>query len=136
MSRIMAIDYGRKRVGIAITDPLRTIAQPLLTIKPRSTADLIEHIISLVQENDIGLILVGNPLSNKGGPTRMSREVERFVVRLKGQVDIAVELWDERYLSKYAANRLKGSGLSAGKELIDRVAASIMLEEYLQAEQA
>lgn len=131
----MAVDYGRKRAGIAITDPLCTIAQPLLTIKPRSVADLIARIKVLVEENGVGLIIVGNPLSNRGEPTRMSREVERFVARLKHQIDIKVELWDERYLSKYAANRLKTSGLSAGKELIDRVAASLMLEEYLQARQ-
>lgn len=132
----MAIDYGRKRVGVAITDPLRTICQPLLTIKPRSIADLIERIKVLARENDVGLIIVGNPLSNRGEPTKMSHEVERFVRRLKGQIDIAVELWDERYLSKYAENRLKSSGLSAGKELVDRVAAAIMLEEYLQADHA
>lgn len=131
----MAVDYGRKRAGIAITDPLCTIAQPLLTIKPRSVADLIARIKVLAEENGVGLIIVGNPLSNRGEPTRMSREVERFVARLKGQIEIKVELWDERYLSKYAANRLKTSGLSAGKELIDRVAASLMLEEYLQARQ-
>lgn len=131
----MAVDYGRKRAGIAITDPLCTIAQPLLTIKPRSIADLIARVKALAEENGVGLIIVGNPLSNRGEPTQMSREVERFVARLKGQIDIKVELWDERYLSKYAANRLKTSGLSAGKELIDRVAASLMLEEYLQARQ-
>lgn len=131
----MAVDYGRKRAGIAITDPLCTIAQPLLTIKPRSVADLIARIKVLAEENGVGLIIVGNPLSNRGEPTPMSREVERFVARLKGQIEIKVELWDERYLSKYAANRLKTSGLSAGKELIDRVAASLMLEEYLQARQ-
>lgn len=132
----MAVDYGRKRVGIAITDPLRTIAQPLVTIKPRSVADLIAQIKDLAQENGVGLILVGNPLSNRGEPTRMSREVERFVARLQGQIEVKVELWDERYLSKYAAQRLKGSGLAAGKELLDRVAASLMLEEYLDARQA
>lgn len=131
----MAVDYGRKRAGIAITDPLCTIAQPLLTIKPRSIADLIARVKALAEENGVGLIIVGNPLSSRGEPTQMSREVERFVARLKGQIDIKVELWDERYLSKYAANRLKTSGLSAGKELIDRVAASLMLEEYLQARQ-
>lgn len=134
MKRIMAIDYGRKRVGVAITDPLCTISQPLLTIKPKSVFDLIQRLKCIVQENDVGLIIIGNPISMKNEPTEMSREIGRFAKRLGRELDIKIELWDERYLSRYAANELKNTGLKAEKEIIDRVAASIMLDEYLQAQ--
>lgn len=131
----MAIDYGRKRVGVAITDPLCTISQPLLTIKPKSVAGLIQRLKCIALENDVGLIIVGSPISLKGEPTKMSHEIERFIERLKRHLDITIEFWDERFLSKYAAKTLKNAGLSAEKDTIDRVAASIMLDEYLQVKQ-
>ena len=127
----MAIDYGQKRVGVAITDPLCTIPQPLLTIKPKSVVDLIERLKCLVKENNVGLIIVGNPISMRGEATAISRQIERFVERLKHELDIEVEKWDERYLSKYAVSKFKEAGLSMKKGDIDRVAASLMLEEYL-----
>jgi putative Holliday junction resolvase len=127
----MAIDYGQKRVGVAITDPLCTIPQPLLTIKPKSVADLIERLKCIAKENNVGLIIVGNPVSMRGEPTEISRQIERFIKKLKRHLDIDVEKWDERYLSKYAANKFKDAGLSMKKGDIDRVAASLMLEEYL-----
>ena len=131
MKRVMAIDYGRKRVGVAITDPSCTIAQPLVTIRPKSVADLIERLKCIAQENAVGLIIVGNPLSLSGEPTAMSREVERFIEKLRRHIDVRIELWDERFLSRHAVNTLRGSGLKAKKDTIDRVAASIMLDEYL-----
>jgi putative Holliday junction resolvase len=129
----MAIDYGSKRVGVAITDPLGTIAQPLLTLKRRSDSDLMKRLKCIVEENDIGLILIGNPLSLKGEPTEMSKEIQRFLKKLRRLIDIEVQLWDERYTSKYAANRMKSMGLRKIKKDVDRVAASVMLDEYLQS---
>jgi putative Holliday junction resolvase len=134
--RIMAIDYGLKRVGIAITDPLCTIAQPLLTLKPGSDADLIKRLKCIAEENDVGLILIGNPLSLKGEPTAMSKEILRFLRKLREQVGIEVQLWDERYTSKYVKKRMKSLGLTSTKENIDRVAASVILDEYLQSKRA
>jgi len=132
----MAIDYGMKRVGVAITDPSCTISQPLLTIKPKSDFDLIKRLKCIAEENEVGLILVGNPLSLKGEPTKMSNEIERFLRKLRRLIDIEVVKWDERYMSKYATNQLKTLGKKSKKEDIDRVAASIMLEEYLQSKRA
>ncbi len=132
----MAIDYGKKRVGVAITDPLCTISQPLVTIKPKSVADLIKRLKCIATENNVGLIIVGNPVSMRGEPTEISREVERFIKKLRSQLDIRIEPWDERYLSKYAMAKFKDAGLGMKKEDIDRVSASIMLEEYLQTKRA
>ncbi|UCD05789.1 MAG: Holliday junction resolvase RuvX [candidate division WOR-3 bacterium] len=136
MTRIMAVDYGQKRVGVAITDPLCTIPQPLVTIRPKSIADLIKRLKCIASENNVGLIIVGNPVSLRGEPTEFSRKIERFIERLKQQLDIEVQKWDERYLSKFAVNKFKEAGLSAKKEDIDRVAASLMLEEYLLKRQS
>ena len=132
----MAIDYGMKRVGVAMTDPLCTISQPLLTIKRKSDFDLIKRLKCIAEENGVGLIVVGNPLSLKGEPTEMSKEIKRFLEKLRRITDVEVVLWDERYISKYAAIRLKTLGKKSKKEDIDRVAASIMLEEYLQSKRA
>jgi len=132
----MAIDYGMKRVGVAITDQSCTISQPLQTIKPKSDFDLIRRLKCIAQENGVGLILVGNPLSMKGEPTAMSNEIDRFLKKLRKFVDIEIVKWDERYLSKYATNQLKTLGKKCRKEDVDRVAASIMLDEYLQSKRA
>lgn len=132
----MAIDYGTKRVGVALTDPLGTISLPLSTIAPKSDSDLIERLKCIIEENRVGLIIVGNPLSMNGGPTKMSNTVLRFVKRLKRRIDVEVVLWDERYISQLAVNRLKSLGISSKKGDIDRVAASIILDEYLESKQA
>ena len=132
----MAIDYGLKRVGVAITDPQGTIAQPLLTIEPKSDFDLIKRLKCLAEENEVGLIILGNPISLQGDPTEMSKRIQRFRRKLKKSVEIEVVMWDERYLSKYAVNRMRNMGISGKKEEIDRIAAAIMLEEYLESRRA
>lgn len=132
----MAIDYGLKRVGVAITDPLCTISQPLLTIEPRSGSDLIKRLKCIAQEHEVGLIILGNPLSLQGKPTEMSNRIERFLKKLKRSIDVEVVLWDERYSSKYAVKRMRNLGISGKKEEIDRIAAAIMLDEYLESKRA
>ena len=134
--RIMAIDYGLKRVGVALTDPLCTISQPLLTIRPKSDFDLIKRLKCIVEENGVGLVILGNPLSMSGEPTEMSARIAQFMKKLKKRLRVEVVLWDERYISKYAVNRLKGLGIEGKKEDIDRIAAAIMLDEYLESKSA
>ncbi|KPL12782.1 hypothetical protein AMJ74_06140 [candidate division WOR_3 bacterium SM1_77] len=134
--RIMAIDYGLKRVGVAITDALCTIAQPLLTIEPRSASALIKRLKCIAQENEVGLIILGNPLSLQGKSTEMSNRIERFLKKLRRSIDVEVVLWDERYVSKYAMNRMRSLGISGKKEEIDRIAAAIILDEYLESKRA
>ena len=132
----MAIDYGSKRVGVAMTDALCTISQPLLTIEPKSDSDLIKRLKCIAQENEVGLIILGNPLSLRGEPTAMSDRIERFLKKLRRSIDIEVVLWDERYVSKYAVNRMRSLGITGKKEEIDRVAAAIILDEYLESKRA
>lgn len=132
--RVMAIDYGKKRVGIAITDPLGIISQPFLTIEMKSPKELIKRLKFIVQENDVGLILVGNPLSHNGNSTNMSQEVLAFVKRLRKAVTVEVKLWDERFTSRYAENILKDVGLKKKNMQIDQIAASLILDEYIKSQ--
>jgi len=131
--RIMAIDYGKNRVGIALTDPLCTIAQPLLTLETKSQKELIRRLKLIIEENDVGLILVGNPVSHHGESTKMSQEVTSFVGKLKKNTTIEVKLWDERFTSRYAVNILKDIGLKQKSAKLDQIAASLMLDEYLRS---
>jgi putative Holliday junction resolvase len=130
----MAIDYGEKRVGLAITDPLGIISQPFLTIENKSQKKLIKRLKFIIQENSVGLILVGNPLSHNGQATKMSRKIAVFVDELKKVVSVDVQLWDERFTSKYAVNTLKDVGLKKKGSKIDQIAASLMLDEYIKSQ--
>lgn len=131
--RVMAIDYGKSRVGIALSDPLGVIAQPLTSIKVKSQKELFRRILKIIQENDVGLIIIGNPLSHKGEATEMSDEISRFIKRLKKRINTEIKLWDERFTSQYAMNILKAMKVKKQKGLVDQVAASIMLDEYLRS---
>lgn len=129
----MAIDYGEKRVGIALSDPLGVIAQPLTTISVKSQKALFKQILEIIQQSNVELIIIGNPLSHKGEATEMSKQISRFIKRLKKMTDIEIKLWDERFTSQYAMNIMKEIKVKKQKDLVDQVAASIMLDEYLRS---
>lgn len=131
--RVMAIDYGKNRVGIALSDPLGVISQPLTTIKVKSQKALFGQILEIIQQSDVGLIIIGNPLSHKGEATKMSEQISRFMKQLKKMTDIEIKLWDERFTSQYAMNLMKEIKVKKQKDLVDQVAASIMLDEYLRS---
>ncbi len=131
--RVMAIDYGKSRVGIALSDPLGVISQPLTTIKVKSQKALFRQILEIIQQSDVGLIIIGNPLSHKGEATKMSEQISRFIKQLKKMTDIEIKLWDERFTSQYAMNIMKEIKIKKQKDLVDQVAASIMLDEYLRS---
>lgn len=131
--RVMAIDYGKNRVGIALSDPLGVIAQPLTTIKVKSQKALFRQLLEIIQQSDVGLIIIGNPLSHKGEATKMSEQISRFIKQLKKITDIEIKLWDERFTSQYAMNIMKEIKVKKQKDLVDQVAASIMLDEYLRS---
>ena len=132
--RIMAVDYGKRRVGIAVSDPLCVISQPLITLKVKSDRELVRRLKCIVTEKDIGLIIVGNPLSHQGKSTKMSNEIGRFLKKLKRSIDVEVKLWDERFTSKHVSNILKEMGLQGQKDKTDQIAASLILEEYLKTQ--
>lgn len=132
--RIMALDYGERRVGVAISDPLRVIAQPLVTLKTSPHKKLFERLKFIIKQYDVELVLVGNPLSHHGTATRMSDKIKDFVIELERTTGVNVQLWDERFTSSYAATLMKEKGIRKQKEKLDQVAACILLDEFLKSE--
>lgn len=133
VTRILAIDFGLKRIGLAISDALGITAQGLLTLERTRLEDDLRHIHDLVEEHAASRVIVGNPVSHSGGETSMSRRVANFVEKLQRRLECAVELWDERMTTAEANRLLRSSGISIEKRrrARDRVAATLLLQSYL-----
>lgn len=134
MGRVVAIDYGAKRVGIAVTDPLQIIATALTTVENKM---IIEFLKKYVSEEEVEKFLVGYPTDLRGNPTHATPHVEKFITTLnKFFPTIPVEKWDESYTSKMAMQTLVASGVKKkqrrDKKLLDQISATIILQEYLQ----
>ncbi len=132
-ARVLAIDFGLRRIGLAVSDALGITAQGLSTLQRTATRRDIEYIRALAEEYDVGKVIVGNPIGHAGTATSMSRHVEAFAKKLRGRLDCPVELWDERLTSVEANRMLRSAGLSNNKrrQTVDRVAASLLLQNYL-----
>lgn len=128
--RVLAIDPGARRVGLAVSDPLGITAQGLDTFDRRG-GDLLAHIESIAREYEITLIVVGNPLSMSGRDSEGSALARALASELGKRLSLPVELWDER-LSSAEAHRVL-AGTRAQKGAVDRVAAMLILQGYLDA---
>lgn len=133
MARIMAIDYGSKRVGIAVTDPQQIIATGLTTVHSK---DLIEFLKKYIAAEPVECIVVGEPKRMNNEPSDSARFIEPFVVHLKRSFPgIKVERLDERFTSKMAFQTMIDSGLKKkarqNKELVDEISATIILQDYM-----
>jgi len=135
MGRILAIDYGRRRVGLAISDPLKIIAQGLSTLIIDSPQDIIDWVNAQRTEREIERIVLGLPRSLSGGMGAMAEEVTEFSRRLKKETQLPVELVDERLTSRqaHAAFAETGQKLKGHKETIDQMAAGLLLQQYLES---
>lgn len=133
MGRVLGLDYGRKRVGVAVSDPLGLTAQPMDTWTGFSDRELVEKIRHLISDQDIHTIVIGEPKTLKGEKKEMSVRVFRFVALLRQTLSIPVCQVDERFTSVIAEKVLRDSGLqpSRHKEKIDRIAAVLILQTYL-----
>ena len=134
--RVASIDYGRKRMGIAICDERRIIASPLPMREPGRDATVEAAFFRrLVAEEGIVGFVVGLPVHADGRPSDMSREAERFGTWLSATTALPVVWQDERYTSAEAAGRLAGIGLSRGKKKAraDSIAAQIILSSWMEA---
>jgi putative holliday junction resolvase len=133
----LAIDYGRQRIGLAITDELGTIASPLPVMERKNRRDDIRRLRRILLENRVGLVLVGCPLHLSGRRGEMADEVARFAQRIERELRVNVELHDERLTSWEAREILEetGGGKRKKKE-IDSMAAAILLREYLDTMRA
>lgn len=135
MARIMAIDYGSKRVGIAVTDPLKIIASGLTTVHSK---DVIDFLKKYFEKEEVECIVVGEPKQMNNLPSESARFVEPFVTHLKRTFPaIKIERMDERFTSKMAFQTMIDSGLKKkdrqNKELVDEISATIILQSYMDS---
>lgn len=134
MSRIMAFDYGNKRIGVAVTDPLQIIATGLTTIHPK---DAIEFIKKYLLTEQIECFVIGDPKQMDGSPSQSAQHVKGFITILKRNFpEIRIESVDERFTSKMASATVAQSGFKKAdrqnKERIDTISATIILQSYLE----
>jgi putative Holliday junction resolvase len=133
MSRILAIDYGKKRCGIAVTDPLKIIATGLTTVE---TPQLMNYLKAYFLKQEVEEVIVGMPSNLDDSDTHATPLVKHFVTAFKKHVpEIPIKEVDERYTSRLASRAMIEMGLKKkqrqNKALIDEIAATIMLQEYL-----
>lgn len=129
--RILGIDYGEKRIGIAVSDALGLTAQSKPYI--RNDEFVMQKLIETIEKYDIKLILCGLPKHTQGGVTEKEKEVKQFIESVKAQYSISVEFWDERFSTKAVTRHLISGGVSRKKrkEIIDSQAAAFILQGYL-----
>lgn len=132
-ARIISIDYGEKRIGLAITDPLNMFAYPLTTINNDTL--LWHNLTRIINEYKVVKVIIGYPLKESGAVSRLSESVLKFKEELAKKFNLVVELVDERYSSQIAQQRIIHSVQSRkkrkDKSLLDKNAASVLLEDYL-----
>ena len=133
MGRILALDYGDKKIGVAISDPMKIIAKPLQIIMNLSYERVLNEINDLIKEFDIEMIVVGLPITMKNTSSKQTQKVVEFINQLKNDLSIDIEAYDERLTSKMATKSLVMQGIKTGhnKHEIDKTSAAIFLQNYL-----
>lgn len=134
MGRILAIDYGRKRSGVAVTDLLKIIANGLTTVR---TCDLMDFLKDYMQKEQVERIIVGLPKQMSGELSENMKYIEPFVRNLRKQVTVPVEMFDERFTSVLAHKAMLDGGLKKkdrqNKALVDEISATIILQSYMES---
>ncbi len=135
MARIVSIDYGKKRTGLAVTDPLQIIPGGLATV---STSTLFEFLSDYVQKEQVERIVIGEPRQPNGQPSENLARVQQFVNRWrKAMPQIPIEYFDERFTSVLAHQAMLAGGLKKkarqDKALVDEISATIILEDYMRS---
>lgn len=135
MSRILAIDYGKKRTGIAVTDPLQIIANGLTTVP---THQLMDFLLNYVRQETVERIVIGHPKQMNNEDSENMKNIVPFMNRLKKKLpDIPVELFDERFTSVLAHQAILAGGLKKkdrqNKALVDEISATIILQSYMES---
>lgn len=133
--RILALDLGRKRIGLALSDPLGISAQGLQTLQRTTIREDIAALEAIARQHDVKLILLGHPLNMNGTEGRQARYTSDFAERLTERTGLPVRFWDERMTSIEAGRVLRDSGISIEKraKAVDRLAAVILLASFLDS---
>ena len=134
MARILSIDYGKRRTGLAVTDPLQIIAGGLATV---STSELYDYLVNYIAREPVERIVIGKPMQPNGQPSENLARVQQFVNRWrKAQPDIPIEYVDERFTSVLAHQAMIDGGLKKkarqNKALVDEISATIILQSYME----
>ncbi|MDZ7268301.1 MAG: Holliday junction resolvase RuvX [candidate division KSB1 bacterium] len=130
--RILALDYGRRRIGVAVSDALHLLAHGRETLACTAKRELFARLQRLIQEEEIGLIVVGLPRHLSGEDSDMTKTVRAFIRELAQRVSVPVVEWDERWSSKQAERTLaRRAARRQAKEKIDQLAAVLILQNYL-----
>ncbi len=135
MARILSIDYGKKRTGLAVTDPLQIIAGGLATV---ATSELFDYMQAYVAREPVERIVIGEPRQPNGQPSENLQRVQQFVNRWRKAVpQIPIEYYDERFTSVLAHQAMIDGGLKKkarqDKALVDEISATIILQDYLRS---
>ena len=133
MGRILSIDFGRKRTGIAVTDVLQIVANGLATVP---TAQVVDFLKKYMAQEPVDLIVVGQPKQLNGQPSESTRYLNPFLARLKREIPgVPVEMYDERFTSSIAHRSMIDGGMKKSdrrdKKSVDRISAAIILQSYL-----
>ncbi|MCC6340682.1 MAG: Holliday junction resolvase RuvX [Bryobacterales bacterium] len=133
--RILGLDVGVRRIGLALSDPLGITAQGIETLVRGNLKKDLARLSRLAEENDVGLFVVGLPLHMSGGDSRQGGWVKEFAVRLEQRSRVPVRLWDERLTTVEATRVLRESGISIEKraKAVDRLSAVLILQSYLDS---
>ncbi len=135
--RVLAVDYGRRRLGLAISDPLRWTARPLLVLERKNRREDLHRLRRIVAEHEVGQIVVGSPLHLDGRESKMAAEAAQFARRLEKELGLPVVLADER-LTSWEAEPISAEhqGRKRRRRNHDDLAAAILLRDYLEQQRA
>jgi putative Holliday junction resolvase len=132
--RILAIDYGSKRVGLALSDPMHILASGAGTLV--NDVQLFDQIVALVRSHEVRLVVVGMPYAPDGGRGQKAQEIGLFIDRLRAVLAIPVTTWDESFTSVNAREAMQQGGMKKkqrqGKGRVDEMAARLLLQEYME----
>jgi putative Holliday junction resolvase len=133
--RVLALDLGKKRIGLALSDPLGITAQGLDTLQRTRIRDDLDALARIIEQNEVTLILMGHPLHMSGQESRQSEYTREFAGRLAERTGLEIRFWDERLTSVEAGRVLRSSGISIEKRAraVDRLSAVILLASFLDS---
>jgi putative Holliday junction resolvase len=133
--RILALDHGTKRIGVAVSDEMKIIAQPLEYILAEPFADFLTRLKGILRDKEVEMILIGMPRNMDGSYGPAALKVQEFVAALKGAVTVPIQTWDERLTSAQANKFLIQTNVRRDqrKEKVDKTAAAILLQSYLDS---
>ncbi len=134
MGKILALDYGRRRIGMALSDGLQLTAQPYATWEAKDWTSFFERLNLLIDQESVERIVVGMPVTLRGEKGRMAEELEAFIKALGEAVSVPIITWDERFTTRQAHRALHEMGKkpSRHKALVDTLSAVFLLQNYLE----